>query len=83
MKTPAPVVVSCALLAMYAGACSSERCDDLTANPIDGTYRGEASSPSLAVRDVRVDASSEQLTLTYSRADGRSFRAVYRVKSPR
>jgi hypothetical protein len=69
-----------AMLVFTAAACSSERCEDLSANAIEGTYGGDPDIPSAQVADARVEASSEQVTVTYARPDGRRFIATYRVK---
>jgi hypothetical protein len=73
------VVALCALAALACAACSKERCDDLSARALAGTYKELVPGNQLNVTDVRLRAGGEQVVLTYRRPDGANVRVTYKV----
>lgn len=72
-------MVLCALAALACASCSEERCDDLSARALAGTYEELVPGNQLNVTDVRLRAEGEQVVLTYRRPDGSKVRVTYKV----
>jgi hypothetical protein len=66
-----------ALLA--AQGCRGPRCEDLTPEPLAGSYRGGGSLGPERLLDVTVEATEQRVQLTYTTLDGSKLRATYRV----
>lgn len=64
---------------LYASGCRRTPCEELVAAPIAGTYRGGGTLAEARLLKVALEASAQQVVLTYTTLDGSRIRAKYRV----
>lgn len=71
------IVTVCA--AMCLTGCRQTRCEDLIAEPVAGSYRAGGSLGKERLLRVSLDASEQEVVLTFTTLDGSRIRAKYRV----
>ena len=79
------ILLAAWLLALGQG-CTTERCGDLSAAPLEGTYtlvHDAADGDSTKIQSASLDVRTDTVTVEYARPDGSHYRAIYRVSSKR
>jgi hypothetical protein len=79
MTRPWLAVIATCTLASAAGCRAKTRCEDLVREPIAGKYRGGGALGEERMFDVSLEATAQQVALTYTSADGSRIRALYRI----
>lgn len=59
--------------------CPQTRCEELTAVPMEGRYRGGGSLGEERLLKVAIEAAEDEVVLDYTALDGSQIRARYRI----
>lgn len=59
--------------------CPQTRCEELTAVPMEGSYRGGGSLGEQRLLKVAIEAAENEVVLSYTAMDGSQIRARYRI----
>jgi hypothetical protein len=77
--SPLRALLLLAFAAACAPGCGRTPCDELVPVPIVGSYRGSGTLGQEHLLKVSLEASEQQVVLSYTTRDGSRIRAQYRV----